>query len=238
MDCKTAIRAMQEQEPHAAATRRPAGPSTALPAELLRHLRECEECARRSQQHLRVRRLLRALPRPAAPLELSWKLRSLAARELVLTRRSAGSSAFRLWWNRHGLVLRDVMRPLAVPFAGGVCSAVMLFSMLVPNITVSLARGASSPDVPTGLSTPVSVKSVAPLGFGAGEAVVDLTVDDQGRIVDYSIVSEDGAQKDALRRGIENTLLFTTFNPATSFGQPMSGRIRLTFRNSWIDVRG
>jgi hypothetical protein len=229
---------MQEQEPHAAATRHAGGSTPALPAELLRHLRECEDCAQRSQQHLRVRRQLRALPRPSAPIDLTWKLRSLAARELAVTRRSAGASALRLWWQRHRLVLRDVMRPLAVPFAGGVCSAVMLFSMLVPNITFSLARANSSPDVPTGLSTPVSVKSVAPLGFGAGEAVVDLTVDDQGRIVDYSIVSEDGAQKDALRRGIENTLLFTTFNPATSFGQPMSGRIRLTFRNSWIDVRG
>ncbi len=127
------------------------------------------------------------------------------------------------------------MKPLALPFAGGVCSAVLLFSMVLPTFT--LARG-TSPDVPTNLSTPASVRSMPPLGFGAGEAVVDLTVDGSGRIVDYEIVSEDGASKDALRRSIENTLLFTTFNPGTSFGQPTYGRIRLTFRSSRIEVRG
>ena len=200
-----------------------------------RHVRQCPDCTRRLEEHQRIRRALGSLPRVTAPVELSWKLRSTAARELTLARREGSGSRWGHWLSRQRLAFRNEMRPLALPFAGGVCSAVLLFSMVLPTFT--LARG-TSPDVPTNLSTPASVRSMPPLGFGAGEAVVDLTVDGSGRIVDYEIVSENGASKDALRRSIENTLLFTTFNPGTSFGQPTYGRIRLTFRSSRIEVRG
>jgi hypothetical protein len=235
MDCKTAMCALLESE--GGNGNRDAVRGEAAGRELLeRHVRSCTECARRLEEHQRIRRVLGSLPRAAAPVELSWKLRSAAARELTLARR-AGSTGSRWgnWLSRQRLAFRNEMRPLALPLAGGVCSAVLLFSMVLPTFT--LARG-TSPDVPTNLSTPVSVRSMPPLGFGAGEAIVDLTVDGSGRIVDYEIVSENGASNDALRRSIENTLLFTTFNPGTSFGQPTYGRIRLSFRSSRIEVRG
>jgi hypothetical protein len=41
-----------------------------------------------------------------------------------------------------------------------------------------------------------------------------------------------------LRRSIESHLITMVFNPATSFGQPTSGRIRLWFRTSRIDIKG
>jgi hypothetical protein len=235
MDCKTAMRALLDSE--AGMGNRDEARGEAAAREVLAgHVRGCLECTRRLEEHQRIRRALGSLPRPAAPVELSWKLRSAAARELSLARRTASSgSRWGNWLSRQRLAFRNEMRPLALPFAGGVCSAVLLFSMVLPTFT--LARG-TSPDVPTNLSTPASVRSMPPLGFGAGEAVVDLTVDGNGRIVDYAIVSEDGASKDTLRRSIENTLLFTTFNPGTSFGQPTYGRIRLTFRSSRIEVRG
>ncbi len=235
MDCKTAMRALigQELDPG----NRDGTRGEAASRELFeQHARECMDCSRRLEDHQRIRRALHGLPRQAAPVELSWKLRSMAARELTVARRAANSGPrWRNWLSRQRLTFQNEMRPLALPFAGGVCSAVLLFSTVLPTFT--LARG-TEPDVPTNLSTPASVRSMAPLGFGSGEAVVDLTVDGSGRIVDYAIVSENGASKDALRRSIENTLLFTTFNPGTAFGQPTSGRIRLTFRSSRIEVRG
>ena len=45
-------------------------------------------------------------------------------------------------------------------------------------------------------------------------------------------------QSPGIRRNIESSLLFTKFTPATTFGQPMSGKIRLSFRNSSINVKG
>lgn len=230
MDCTTATRILQERWDRDCLPR-PAA-SVAGQADLSYHLRQCRACSRLAAQHLNLRNSLHALPPPQPPPDLAPRLRSLAIRErarLAALRARPPFSA----WTRRRLLLRDIMWPLAVPFAGGLCSALVLFSMLVPSFTPSIG---SLPDVPIALSTQATVKNIAPLGFGAIEAVVDLTVDGRGRVVDYSIVS--GAGSGALRRGIENSLLFTVFTPATEFGQPMPGKIRLTLRNSHIDVRG
>jgi hypothetical protein len=67
---------------------------------------------------------------------------------------------------------------------------------------------------------------------------VDLQLDDQGRFFDFTIVSAPGQQNEKLRRSIENSLLFTEFWPATTFGRGVAGTIRISFRSSRIDVRG
>jgi len=41
-----------------------------------------------------------------------------------------------------------------------------------------------------------------------------------------------------MRRRIEGMLLLIEFNPATSFGQPVEGRMRLSLSASHIDVKG
>jgi len=129
------------------------------------------------------------------------------------------------------------MRPVALPAIGGLCSAVFLFSSLVP--TFQSAFTAISPgDVPTMLTTEPMLKCTAPVAFGEGDAMVDLQIDDQGRIVDYMIVSAPGQQNDQLRRNIENSLLFTEFWPATTFGHGVAATVRISFRSSRIDVRG
>jgi len=69
--------------------------------------------------------------------------------------------------------------------------------------------------------------------------MVDVLVDGEGRMLDYSIL--DGQQwtlDAAARRSIENTLLLTRFTPATMFGQPASGKLRISLRRSHVDVIG
>ena len=77
---------------------------------------------------------------------------------------------------------------------------------------------------------------------GAGNPLAkerELTIDDQGRILSYIIPDCPHMLKSpTLRRNIESSLLFTQFTPATTFGQPMPGKIRLSFRNSSINVKG
>lgn len=129
------------------------------------------------------------------------------------------------------------MRPLALPFAGGIFSTVALFSLcLIPMYPM---RGDDSFDIPTGLTTEATVKYTAPIGGSCGEVVVDVTVDEFGRMVDYKIVSGFNVLTSAqIRRSLENRLIFTTFEPTTQFGQPTSGKMRLYFRNSEVDVKG
>jgi hypothetical protein len=58
-------------------------------------------------------------------------------------------------------------------------------------------------------------------------------------MIDYTVLSGAGALANTTtRRRLEAALLFTEFTPATAFGQPMAGKLRLSLRNSRIDVRG
>jgi hypothetical protein len=69
--------------------------------------------------------------------------------------------------------------------------------------------------------------------------VIDVTVDDQGKMIDYKIVSgERLVQEQGLRRRLENMLLFTEFVPATSFGRPTAARMRLSLHAFQVDVKG
>ncbi len=151
-----------------------------------------------------------------------------------------GASPWSRWRDRVELSLHNLMRPLALPAVGGLCSAVFLFSTLVPMFKSAFALSESG-DIPTMLTTEPLLKYMGPVAFTDGDAVVDLQLDDQGRIIDFTIVSAPGQQSEKLRHSIENSLLFTEFRPATTFGRGVASTVRISFRssrNSRIDVRG
>jgi hypothetical protein len=182
------------------------------------------------------------LPAKTPPAGLRTSLRVIASRERQrrIARRDL-SSILRLVRDRVQLSCEEMVRSVALPFAGGVCSTVVLFSMFVvpayPLLTHKLAHNWL--DVPTALSTESSVKSMAPFSAGDDDIVVDVAVDGQGRMIDYAIVA--GASvlaKGDSRRRLENALVFSNFTPATSFGQPMVSKVRLWFHSSRIEVKG
>jgi hypothetical protein len=204
---------------------------------LKRHLNTCRECTVEAERYSVMRDKLRSLPRPLAPPELTTRLRVVASK--IRTESDGGASRWNRWLNRLELSLHHLMRPLALPAVGGLCSAVFLFSTLVPTFKSAFAMGTLAGDVPIMLTTEPMLKDTAPVAFADGDAVVDLQLDDQGRIINYSIVSAPGQQNEKLRHSIENSLLFTEFWPATSFGRPRAGTIHISFHNnSRIDVRG
>ena len=206
--------------------------------EMRQHMSECQICARESQRYQRIREALRSLPRRIPPDDLTVRLRVAASQARAQSANGAGR--WTQWRDRFQLTLTNLMRPLALPLAGGLCAALVLFSALVPTFTPAFAMDKTEApwDVPTMLTTEPMVKYMAPIAFGEADAVVDLNIDDQGRIVNYSIVSAPG-QTEQLRRSIENSLLFTEFWPATSFGKPVAGTIRILFHNSsHIEVKG
>lgn len=198
------------------------------------HLNGCRECKLESERYSQVREKLRSLPKLTPPAELTTRLRVVASKVRMETLASPWSR----WRDRVELSLRNLMRPLALPAVGGLCSAVFLFSTLVPMFKSAFAMSPSG-DIPTMLSTEPMLKSMAPVAFSnSGDAVVDLQLDDQGQIVNFTIVSAPGQQTETLRRSIENNLLFIEVWPATTFGRGVAGTIRISFRNSRIDVRG
>ena len=184
-----------------------------------------------------VRSVLQELPARRPPETYATSLRVIASRERqrALNRRTLAQMVAG-WRERGRLFSTNLMRPLALPFAGGVFSAIALFSVLVSTYPL---RGNPAFDVPTALSTNPLVSRTAPFGNSSEYVVVDVMVDGQGRMTDYTIVGgPDGLKGAALRRSIENTLLFTEFLPATSFGQPTAGKVRLVLHSSQVDVKG
>jgi anti-sigma factor (TIGR02949 family) len=207
--------------------------------EMRQHMSDCGPCARETQRYHRVREALRTLPQAQVPSELTMRLKVIASK--VRAEAARGESGWSRWRGRFQLTAKNLMQPLALPLAGGLCSAVVLFSALVPTFTSTYAmdKTPSLWDVPTMLATEPMVKCTAPVAFGETEAVVDLTIDEQGRVTNYAIVSTAPGQKaEQVRRIIENKLLFLGFWPATAFGKPIAGTVRVSFGSSHVEVRG
>jgi hypothetical protein len=64
--------------------------------------------------------------------------------------------------------------------------------------------------------------------------VVEAYINGQGEVYDYRIVS--GPVDDTTRAQVENLLLWSHFEPARFFGQPVRGLAVLSF--SGVSVRG
>jgi hypothetical protein len=209
----------------------------AVPAEerilLKSHLNACRECALESERYAQVREKLRSLPKLTPPADLTTRLRVVASK--VRSESFGGASPWRRGRDRVELFLYNLMRPLALPAVGGLCSAVFLFSTLVPTFQSAYAMSESG-DIPTTLTTEPILKT--PIAFADMDAEVDLQLDGQGGFVNFTIVSAPGQENEKLRRSIENSLLFTKFLPATTFGRGVASKIRISFRSSRIDVRG
>ncbi len=150
---------------------------------LKRHLNGCRECTLESERYSQLREKLRSLPKRMPPAELTTRLRVVASK--VRMESFGGASPWSRWRDRVELSLRNLMRPLALPAVGGLCSAVFLFSTLVPTFKSAFAMSESG-DIPTMLVTEPMLKYAAPVAFTDRDAVVDLQLDDQGRIVDFT----------------------------------------------------
>jgi len=196
-----------------------------------RHLAECGECAARYENAVQLRRSLRSLPMAPAPARLATDLRILVSKEVLRRRRMGSLSAMA----RHGidwcrLPIDNLMRPLALPAAGGLVSALFIFLMLIPSL--GFLRNSTN-DKPTALYTEASVVSMADFASrskSSDDTVVEVEIDGSGHMVDYRVLQGQMTSE------IGNLLLFTTFTPATMFLQPTSGKI--VIRRSQIVVKG
>lgn len=198
------------------------------------HLTGCRECAARAREFVELRGMLRGLPQKQVPAKLASELQVMASHERV--RRSTTLWQGWIQWTR--LVVNNLMRPIAIPFAGGVSAALFLFSMLTPTLTIRAADART--DVPAyhWLYTQGTIIDTPPFSFQGEEVEVLLTIDKNGQISDYSC--GEGKVSRQVMDNIGNSLLFSSFEPPTMFGMPFSGKIRVTFKKigDHIVVRG
>lgn len=197
------------------------------------HLGSCRECAGYYEQIARMHGMVAELPEVRVPARVRTGLRVLASHERERRLRSRSlSHTLEHWWERVWLFTDNLMRPLALPFAGGLVSALFLMSMLVGTLGFRINF---HNDVPTAFYTQPSLEEMAPFGFNHDEVVVELSINERGQITDCSFPDSKLTRSDL---AIANMMLFSRFQPATLFGQPTSGKVRVSLRRNSIVVRG
>lgn len=208
------------------------------------HLKSCADCREELERYRKLSMLMSRVERVAPPPALAVRIRVAAAQE-----RSARSWAYRLerLTTRVHLILENFLQPLALPATGGVVAALLVFAVVYQFIAVGVPVGAVPNDLPTNLLQPARLESWAPFPVpGAHESnepglagphalLVEATVNAQGEVVNYRIRS--GPADLAVRRQLDQVLLFSRFRPQMSFGRPTpGGRVVLSF--SEIRVKG
>jgi anti-sigma factor RsiW len=212
----------------------------------LAHLNSCGACHARFQSAQHLRQSLLEMDHARIPDELVGRLQVMASHERLRRLRRVNLSAFVGHWA--GLVwlfFDNMMRPRALPFAGGVLSALLMLGVcFLPNspfLPAAMASKQNADDVPLWQPSSSDMQRIHAWGYngpsplevrttGAGDAVLELTIDERGRVVDYTLVSGKMTPE------LGNMILLSRFNPATLFHRPTSGK--LLYRLSQISVIG
>jgi hypothetical protein len=208
-------------------------------AQVRAHLESCAACRRDLESYRRMAVQLAHLERVAPPADLAVRIRVRASRA------ASDPGWLRRTWHRSTLVFKNILEPLAVPATGGILTAVMVFVTIVQSMLGGMPFGAIHNDLPTALIQPARLESLAPFpvpGIGgdnelsdSDNLVLEATLNAQGQVVGYRILAGPGTP--AVRRQIDQVLLFSRFRPMLDFGRPMSGgRVVLSF--SEIRVKG
>ncbi|MBV8732429.1 MAG: zf-HC2 domain-containing protein [Acidobacteriia bacterium] len=207
---------------------------------VLAHLHICQPCNARWHAMKDMRARLRRLELPQVPPVLAVQLRVLASHEHA-RRLSRGSLRTRLrtWKDSILLDFENLMRPVALPVAGGVLSAMLLFGALIPTLIfphhvtndapLSFTAGPGELYIELAITGDRGVKLVNWIGeaprlapvdtvISSDENVLELTIDNEGHIADYAV------RQGRFTPEMLTIIQFSTFTPAMFFGKPTWGK--------------
>jgi len=193
------------------------------------HLEICPGCEREYDSLRRTQQLLVGIGRPKAPADLGLRLRLAISREAAQAKRPFEGPLVRL---------QNALNAFMVPVTAGFLSALVIFGIAMAYFVVPAPVQASNDDVPLIMvnTAPELQQSVfSSMSIDADSLVIEAEVGANGRVQDYKILSDPGDSKDVLPQ-VKQMLIFTTFRPALSMGQPTSSHAVLSF--SKISVRG
>jgi hypothetical protein len=204
---------------------------------VLAHIQSCRGCDAQLESARELRSALRRLNHASMPAGLAERLRVVASHE------HARRVACATWTGRLALVssrislfFDNLMRPLALPFAGGLVSALIIFGFLVPSLTFTHAYA----DQALFTYADGEVMIMGPNGdymelhesdnpprierpdarISETANVVDLTIDPNGRVGYWSV------SRGELTPDLANIIMFGQFSPATNMGVPISSKVK------------
>jgi hypothetical protein len=185
-----------------------------------------------------MRASLRDMAQPRVPAALSIKLRILASHERArwIARQNL-STRLAHWVTATRLAFDNMMRPFAVPVTGGVVSALVLFSLLVPSLSFPHSHSYEPPLAVAETDVQWGNPDGKLLGATAdharllpGSALIDgnevsltLLIDERGRVQDFYLSGGE------LTDEMTSLIMFSQFAPATVNGQPAWGLKQVVF---------
>jgi anti-sigma factor RsiW len=198
------------------------------------HLEACRECAREWEAQCELQASLAALGPVPEPADLPLRVRVAVSREAARSRRSI-LTAWDLAW-------KNTVGPFLLQAGAGFASATLLLGTVVLLVSMFAKPEAvqAAPDEPLGDATAPHLLYVSQAPGGDqmsaidGPVTVEAYVNDEGEVYDYRILS--GPIDSATRSQVESLLLFSRFEPARFYGQPVRGLAVLSF--SGVSVRG
>jgi len=198
-----------------------------------RHLDQCRECVLHRGEVRSLHSGLRHLPSLNVPSMLHTRLQVLASRDRSrrLVRRDFASwfgelkACFRLFFD-------NLLRPFAVPAAGGILASSLCFGLVVDTLHIPIDW---QNDLPLGISTEVAIDELTPFSRNGRDVVVTLSVDAQGHVTDYELPQAAHASSDELQQ-IGNLVLYSTFSPAVRMGRRVASK--RSFYIGHISIKG
>ncbi len=202
--------------------------------EIAAHLKDCASCAREWESLRRTQASLTSLGSVPEPADLLLRIRVAVSQERARMGRSRLEAA--------GLVWKNTVGPFLLQAAAGFASAVLLLGtvILMVSMFAKPETAQASADEPLGMATAPRLLYLSSgadsddISAAAAPVVVEAYINDEGQVYDYRIVS--GPTDPVTRSRVENLLLFSVFEPARFFGQPVRGLAVLSF--SGVAVRG
>jgi hypothetical protein len=222
--------------------------------QVAKHLEQCAECSAEFASWRQMQQVLGDLGPVKPPADLGLKLRVALSQERnrtaknslarlhvrwentfapFLLRASAGFASAVLLIGSAALLIGAFASPEPVEARGEPLSAAtsprFLYSMIESN-----APQATMADNVSQSPGSRAVDAIGATDSSANSVVVEAYVNDQGRVYDYRIIS--GPDDAVSRAQVENLLLFSIFEPAHIFGEPVRGVAVVSF--SGISVQG
>jgi len=202
--------------------------------EISAHLEVCRDCAGEWKSLAQVQSSLSSLAPVAEPKDMLLRIRVAISHERARRGRSR-FQAFNLAW-------RNSFAPFLQQGAAGFASAVLLLGTVIVLVSMLAQpeKAQASADEPIGNVTAPrflylsSVVGENEIDAVSSPVVIEAYVNGSGQVYDYRIIS--GPTDAATRAAVENMLLWTRYEPARRFGQPIPGLAVLSF--SGVSVRG
>ena len=206
------------------------------------HIQGCGPCRLELSRYQKLQQILARTERVAPPKELGVGIRMALARA---REKSNPVNWLRRMYDRADLMRQNILAPLALPAAGGLMSAIMIFTLVLPSYAHGPLRNLMGviDEMPAMSFQPAridtlagfSVSGLGDFGSKAGGVLVEATVGVDGDVVDYRIVA--GPDNASVRRSLDQILLLSRFHPEVSFGRRIAGgRVIMSF--SSVDVKG